>query len=429
MKTQKIGLALSGGGYRAAAFHLGVLNKLNEYKILNKINTFSTVSGGSIIGAYYLLNNTDYEVFKDNFEKKLSLNIEIRLYLFLFIFFIVILSVLYLTVSLLFDLSTLNRLWISLASSLILLLFLFLKVIPANKFLKYLYKKYFYGKKKLIDFPTNPQIIINSTNIETGTILSFSRDNINDNTYPNHKDFKKEIDINPSTIDIAFAVTASSAFSPFFSPLRFDKKNYTHKEDNEIFNPMLIDGGIYDNQGIHRVVESRNKEPFDIVICSDCACPYKRKYSFPNAFSLLFKTIDLMMKRIRGFQFNHSIYGKCSNIKNIIYFSIGWDFEYCIKGFVNAIVNNSERANVLINQHNILPETINDKEKLTSFIKNKIDYDNIVGEKYKNYDFEKFKKIKTKLKPINKNLLNELIDYASKLCELQLKLYFPDLIN
>ena len=56
MKTQKIGLALSGGGYRAAAFHLGVLKKLKELNILDKIDIISTVSGGSIIGAYYLLN-------------------------------------------------------------------------------------------------------------------------------------------------------------------------------------------------------------------------------------------------------------------------------------------------------------------------------------------------------------------------------------
>ncbi len=32
---KKIGLALSGGGYRAAAFHLGVFRKLNTLKILH----------------------------------------------------------------------------------------------------------------------------------------------------------------------------------------------------------------------------------------------------------------------------------------------------------------------------------------------------------------------------------------------------------
>lgn len=50
-----IGLALSGGGFRASAFHLGVLKRLEEIGILERISILSTVSGGSIIGALYAL--------------------------------------------------------------------------------------------------------------------------------------------------------------------------------------------------------------------------------------------------------------------------------------------------------------------------------------------------------------------------------------
>ena len=49
--NERIGLALSGGGFRAAAFHLGVLNRLEELEILQRITRVSTVSGGSITGA------------------------------------------------------------------------------------------------------------------------------------------------------------------------------------------------------------------------------------------------------------------------------------------------------------------------------------------------------------------------------------------
>jgi NTE family protein len=51
----KLGLALSGGGFRAAFFHLGVLSQLAKAGVLPRISILSTVSGGSIIGAYYVL--------------------------------------------------------------------------------------------------------------------------------------------------------------------------------------------------------------------------------------------------------------------------------------------------------------------------------------------------------------------------------------
>src|SRR5438270_4212515 len=47
-----VGLALSGGGYRAALFHLGGLRRLDELGILQQVTTVSSVSGGSIISAH-----------------------------------------------------------------------------------------------------------------------------------------------------------------------------------------------------------------------------------------------------------------------------------------------------------------------------------------------------------------------------------------
>ena len=51
----KVGLALSGGGFRASLFHVGVLAKLAELDMLRHVEVLSCVSGGSIIGAYYYL--------------------------------------------------------------------------------------------------------------------------------------------------------------------------------------------------------------------------------------------------------------------------------------------------------------------------------------------------------------------------------------
>jgi len=54
-EIKKIGLALSGGGFRASLFHLGTLSALAEAGILKDISVISTVSGGSIIGVFYYL--------------------------------------------------------------------------------------------------------------------------------------------------------------------------------------------------------------------------------------------------------------------------------------------------------------------------------------------------------------------------------------
>ncbi|MDQ3130693.1 MAG: patatin-like phospholipase family protein [Acidobacteriota bacterium] len=53
--TGKIGLALSGGGFRAALFHIGTLAKLAELDVLRRVEVLSCVSGGSIVGAHYYL--------------------------------------------------------------------------------------------------------------------------------------------------------------------------------------------------------------------------------------------------------------------------------------------------------------------------------------------------------------------------------------
>lgn len=53
IKPFRLGLALSGGGFRASFFHIGVLARLGEMDLLRHVQVISTVSGGSIIGALY----------------------------------------------------------------------------------------------------------------------------------------------------------------------------------------------------------------------------------------------------------------------------------------------------------------------------------------------------------------------------------------
>jgi NTE family protein len=48
----RIGLCLSGGGFRAALFHLGSLRRINELGALSRLDLISAVSGGSIVAAH-----------------------------------------------------------------------------------------------------------------------------------------------------------------------------------------------------------------------------------------------------------------------------------------------------------------------------------------------------------------------------------------
>lgn len=49
-----LGLALSGGGSRAAAFHRGTLRGLAELGLVDRVRSISTVSGGSVFGAAWM---------------------------------------------------------------------------------------------------------------------------------------------------------------------------------------------------------------------------------------------------------------------------------------------------------------------------------------------------------------------------------------
>jgi predicted acylesterase/phospholipase RssA len=72
----KVGLALSGGGFRASLFHIGVLARLAELDMLRHVEVLSCVSGGSIIGALYYLRlrklleaNSDDQIKREAYVK------------------------------------------------------------------------------------------------------------------------------------------------------------------------------------------------------------------------------------------------------------------------------------------------------------------------------------------------------------------------
>lgn len=63
--TRDIGLALSGGGFRAVAFHLGCLRALHDRGLLSRVRVISGVSGGALLAALYAYGHEDFQRFDE----------------------------------------------------------------------------------------------------------------------------------------------------------------------------------------------------------------------------------------------------------------------------------------------------------------------------------------------------------------------------
>jgi len=60
-----IAMSLSGGGYRAAAYHLGTMRFLNQVDLLRDVVGLSTVSGGTICGMAWVVSAMDGKPFSE----------------------------------------------------------------------------------------------------------------------------------------------------------------------------------------------------------------------------------------------------------------------------------------------------------------------------------------------------------------------------
>ena len=181
---KKIGLALSGGGYRAAAYHIGTLRALNRLGILDKVDVISSVSGGSITAAYYALHKDNFEEFEKSFTTKLKKGVLdssiLRLvYLGIFLFLLIVATILFLILcpwcwcwKILVAICS----WITIIIGIV---WVFLKwqfgIFPLNRLIMEEYDKYFFEGKTLTDLPNKPVLTINATEITYNRIFSFSQ--------------------------------------------------------------------------------------------------------------------------------------------------------------------------------------------------------------------------------------------------------------
>jgi NTE family protein len=431
--NNKIGLALSGGGQRAAAFHLGVLKKLHTLGILDKIRAISSISGGSIIAAYYLLYKENFEKFYLDFIEKLKVNLEFRI-LFARDFIWKLGLALLLLVGLSYCFITFhNYLFLVLLIPVIVILKYSLIIFPTGKSLQKVYDKVLYNGKLLDEIPDEPKIIFNSTNLQTGTLMTFSKKEINDSSYLFKYGYVPKFCI--EKVPVSFAVTASTSFAPFISPLRFRKEYFVdyQKTIDKKIKPELADGGIYDNQGIYKL----NQEKLDIIICSDASSPYDRdRYTAINPFGLLMRTINILMKRIRSFQFVNTIY-ELQSVHEIAYFAIDWQYKTCLENFARNALQNKVREHVL-REHQVPSELLifsNNEEKekrvikIAEYIGERIQFDEVIKNCLNAEEIQVISKISTRLRGLQKKEIAHLIRHGEIMAEIHLKLYSPSLFK
>jgi NTE family protein len=305
---QKIGLALSGGGFRASIFHLGVIRRLEELGIMKDVSVISTVSGGSIIGAYYVcemekrlrtrrkeindghLDEIRLEIFESIacvFLGAVQRNLRTRALVFAPIFHPILF---------------IKSLWPTVSRS---------DLIQAE------YDQHLYGGSPFHDGLTigdlpgvpaaaaeadetpdearrkkclaGPKMVINATSLLSGERVAYSRQSI-----CGVQELKK---VNTNVLTLARVVGASSCVPGLFPPTIIDGK-------------VLVDGGVSDNQGLDGLLEEGrvydgsddfSRSDYNLILVSDASGQIEQLNSMsPKATAVLPRTMTVFQHEIRN---------------------------------------------------------------------------------------------------------------------------------
>lgn len=257
-QSKRIGLALSGGGFRAAAFHLGVFNKLDELALLDKLDLVSCVSGGSIAGGTLAVNWGNGQALNHLHNYLSTKSIAVA--------------------------SAIGGLIDPFESRL-------------DK-LAQAYDRDLFGGQRLRAVSGGPRIYFNATNLATGNMFFFAAGG-------NKPAEMGEHELGVAAAEdflISRAVAASSAFPPVFGPLRLDSNVYP--PGAAVDYVTLADGGIYDNMAVNPALRTQ-RNPLDYLIISDGGKPFSNRLAPTESGAIVLKaSLDIMMEQIRGLEFD-----------------------------------------------------------------------------------------------------------------------------
>ena len=226
----RIGVALSGGGLRAALFHLGVLRRVAELGWLPRIDAISGVSGGSILAAFAALRWTemlnaggDVEAFQKHIAGPLIDVVTTRSFI---------------------------REWLVRAAGQGIRRVLH-PTHSRTTALGDILGEHLYQYRVCTDLPEAPYTILNATSLISVRSWRFTRHGLGDSRI-GYSDWNHAV----HPLSIGQAVAASAAFPPVFAPMRIDASQYrfggTQYRDAPVVIPATIgltDGGVYENLG------------------------------------------------------------------------------------------------------------------------------------------------------------------------------------
>jgi predicted acylesterase/phospholipase RssA len=225
---KKIGLALSGGGFRATLFHLGLIRFLRDAGLLRQVTHITSVSGGSIIAAHLALHWDHYTGSTKEFDQAAA-----KLLAFT-------------------RLDVRNRVVRRFPLGLLLrgprrLLGLSNRQLTRTGLLEKQYEKHLFGRKSLFELPERPELHILATNLSEGCLCSFNRDGL---WMMQEKAGRSQIErIRVGLMTVSMAVTASSAFPGFFPPLDLTGHDVGAR-GGEFGRQAYTDGGVFDSLGV-----------------------------------------------------------------------------------------------------------------------------------------------------------------------------------
>lgn len=272
--TMRIGMSLSGGGVRAAVFHLGVLARLADQQLLEEVTFLSTVSGGSLaVGVVFKMSSDNWPsspIYRETTLPQLKSLLTT-----------VDLQAAYVWRILLTPWKLLHGRASVLSASM------------EDK----------WGISGLVsELPENPRWILNTTCYETGKNFRFMRNRMGD--------YRTHYVLDPA-FPLAEAMAASAAYPGVIGPLSFRTRDYQWSKlpgrsdgPPDPVEPAydklhLWDGGVYDNLGVESLFKPVDglRDGVDFLMVSDASAALKPESS---RFHAPVHLVRIAMDQVRG---------------------------------------------------------------------------------------------------------------------------------
>lgn len=224
-------------------------------------------------------------------------------------------------------------------------------------------------------------------------------------------------------------------FFPIFSPIKIGKK---YRKGDSNIKPLLVDGGLYDNQGAHKFESSDSHYAVDYAIVSDAGNSEISSKWCVNPIGTLIMTSEILMKRIKNFQRQHNSYIPDYKKKVLYaYNDLMWK-EY--KSFPRRFVKNIKAGYIsrqVLDSHGITDDMISrlrnssTTEKafveILSLVENNIGWQHLITKNPHNHSTAV--KVGTNLIGLSNKKINALIEHSEWMTEVQVRLHLPFLIQ